>query len=136
MRFVDYESPRKKGSEAFFCRSLLIATIIVVAGLPLFWLAWQVALNPRVITEAWPDLFRPKLLARTLAYNGAVAVIATFLGFPVGVVLGRGRGRGRGVAARALWLMLPVSLLLPSLTYAYGWSQFFRLLNIWFEPTD
>src|SRR3954463_4936542 len=118
MRFVDYESPRKKGSEAFFCRVLLIATIVVVAGLPLFWLAWQIAFNPRVITEAWPDPFRLKLLARTLAYNGAVAVIATLLGFPVGVVLGR--GRGRGVAARALWLILPVSLLLPSLTYAYG----------------
>src|SRR6266542_3468805 len=89
--------------------------MLLVAGLPLGWLALQIILHPRVLAEALPDLFRLELVGRTLLYNGAVAVLATALGFPVGVVLGRGRG---GVA-RALWVILPVSLLLPSLTYAY-----------------
>jgi DNA-binding beta-propeller fold protein YncE/ABC-type Fe3+ transport system permease subunit len=67
-----------------------------------------------------------QLLGRTLLYNGGVALIAMLLGTPVGFVL----GRGRGLVAKLMWVMLPVSLLLPSLTYAYGWSQFLRLLHM------
>ena len=99
--------------------------MLLCSGLPLAWLAWQVLSNPGVLVEAWPDAFRMKMLGRTLLYNGAAAVVATVLAVPVGVVL----GRGRGVVARVLWFALPVSLLLPSITYAYGWSQFFRLLD-------
>jgi len=99
--------------------------VLVCSGLPLAWLAWQVVANPSVLVEAWPDTFRLKLLARTLLYNGAAAILATVLALPVGIVL----GRGRGVIAKALWVALPVSLLLPSITYAYGWSQFFRLIR-------
>ena len=91
--------------------------VLVCSGLPLAWLAWQVVANPSVLVEAWPDTFRLKLLARTLLYNGAAAILATVLALPVGIVL----GRGRGVIAKALWVALPVSLLLPSITYAYGW---------------
>ena len=99
--------------------------VLVCSGLPLAWLAWQVITNPAVLVEAWPDWFRLRLLARTLGFNGAAAGIATLLGLPVGIVL----GRGRGIVAKILWVALPVSLLLPSLTYAYGWSQFLRLMH-------
>lgn len=99
--------------------------ILICCVLPLAWLAWQILSDPRVLIESWPDTYRLSLLGRTLLYNGAVAVIAVLLGLPVGLALGRGHGR----ATRILWIALPVSLLLPSLTYAYGWSQFFRLID-------
>ena len=101
------------------------AVILICCVLPLAWLLWQLVSNPRVLVEAWPDEYRLALLGRTLLYNGGVAVVAMLLGLPVGLVL----GRGRGWAITLLWFALPVSLLLPSLTYAYGWSQFFRLID-------
>jgi ABC-type Fe3+ transport system permease subunit/sugar lactone lactonase YvrE len=106
--------------------------VILCSGLPLAWVGWQIGTNPAVLTEAWPDAFRLKLLARTLSFNAVVAIIATGLGIPVGIVL----GRGRGIIAKILWIALPVSLLLPSVTYAYGWSQFFRLLKALPEPAS
>ena len=104
--------------------------VLLCSGLPLAWLVWQIVANPHVMREAWPDWFRLKLLGRTLFYNGAAAAIACAMGLPVGIVL----GRGRGWLARALWVVLPVSLLLPSLAFAYGWSQFFRLMHAQLEP--
>src|SRR5439155_8662639 len=104
--------------------------VILCSGLPLAWIVWQIVASPRVLIDAWPDAFRLKLLGRTLLYNGATALMATAMGVPVGLVL----GRGRGVLAKILWVLLPVSLLLPSLAYAYGWSQFFRLIDIHMTP--
>lgn len=104
--------------------------VLIASGIPLAWLLWQLISRPWIIASAWPDAFRFELLCRTLAYNGLAALIAAILGLPVGIVL----GRGRGFIAKLLWIALPVSLLLPSLTYAYGWSQFFRLLDVHFEP--
>ncbi|MEA2711614.1 MAG: hypothetical protein QOF78_4215 [Phycisphaerales bacterium] len=101
--------------------------VLLCSGLPLAWLAWQMVANPSVLAEAWPDAFRMKLLVRTLFYNGAAALLATMIGLPVGIAL----GRGRGVIAKVLWVALPVSLLLPSVTYAYGWSQCIRLMREW-----
>jgi ABC-type spermidine/putrescine transport system permease subunit II len=109
-----------------FLRSVPVWVIVLIcSGLPLAWLAWQIIASPAVLVEAVPDAFRMKLLGRTLLFNGGSAAIATLLGLPVGMVL----GRGRGVVAKALWVALPVSLLLPSVTYAYGWSQFLRLMD-------
>lgn len=76
--------------------------------------------------EAWPSWFRIQLLGRTILYNSAVAVLAVVLALPAAVVL----GRGKGWAARGLWLLLPVALLLPSITYAYGWIQCLRMMKI------
>ncbi|MGH7179247.1 MAG: hypothetical protein ACREJC_17855, partial [Tepidisphaeraceae bacterium] len=69
-------------------------------------------------------------MARTICCNAAVAIVATIVAIPAAIVL----GRGRGVLASLLWLVLPVSLLLPSLVFAYGWKQLFRLINFDFEP--
>src|SRR4051794_25116005 len=102
--------------------------VLVCCGIPLGWLIWQLIARPHLIADAWPDAFRCKLLARTLVFNGCAAIVATVLGLPVGIVL----GRGRGIVAKILWVLLPVTLLLPSLAYAYGWSQFFRLAKMHF----
>src|SRR5437870_2391223 len=104
--------------------------VFICSGLPLLWLGGQIVGNPHLLADAWPDAFRLKLLGRTLLYNAATALMASAMGVPVGIVL----GRGRGVVARLMWILLPVSLLLPSLAYAYGWSQFFRLLHITMVP--
>jgi ABC-type Fe3+ transport system permease subunit len=79
--------------------------------------------HPEVRRELILTHFRANLLFRTLGYNGAAAILATLMGLPAGLVLGRGRGR----VVRALWVFLPAALLLPSLAYAYGWKQLVRL---------
>jgi ABC-type Fe3+ transport system permease subunit/sugar lactone lactonase YvrE len=98
--------------------------------LPLGWIATQLVLNPTTLRELRIDSFRAHLLARTILYNGSVALVATMLALPAALTL----GRGRGIPAALLWFILPISLLLPSLTYAYGWKQFLRLLSIDPEP--
>src|SRR2546429_80753 len=83
--------------------------------LPLVWLVGQVLFHP----VAWAELkftpFRVSLLGRTLLYNGAVAFLATLLSLPAALVV----GRGRGASSRLLAFLLPLPLLLPSITYAY-----------------
>jgi DNA-binding beta-propeller fold protein YncE/ABC-type Fe3+ transport system permease subunit len=104
--------------------AVLIA--VVCCAMPLVWMATAMCLNPEVWRELRVTPWRAGLIARTLGYNGLAAVIATAMGLPAGLVL----GRGRGWLARALWLLMPAALLMPSLSYAYGWSQFVRLLRL------
>lgn len=95
-------------------------------GLPLLWLIAQTLRHPAALEGLLRlDPFHLRLLARTLAYNGGVAVLATLLALPAAAVV----GRGRGWAAIVLAFALPVSLLMPSIAYAYGWSQFLRLTS-------
>src|SRR4029079_9345078 len=93
--------------------------------LPLGWIVLQLVANPTTLRELRMDSFRVQLLARTLTYNGAVAIVATGLSLPAAIVL----GRGRGILAGLLWFILPISLLMPSLTFAYGWKQLIRMLE-------
>ncbi len=126
-------SARHTARSSTFAISLPILIVVsLCAGLPLAWLGWQILTNPQVLSEFRPDAFRLALLGRTLLYNGAVAIIATLLGIPAALVL----GRGRGIVQRILFFALPVSLLLPSITYAYGWSQFLRLVGAYPQPTS
>lgn len=98
--------------------------LILCCALPLGWLCAQLAFRPALLTESLASVWGLKLLARTLSYNLCAGLLATLLALPAAVVL----GRGRGWLATLLWLLLPASLLLPSLAYTYGWSQFLRLL--------
>ena len=95
-------------------------------------MTWQILANPQSLRGLVPTPFQLRLLGRTLLYNGSVAIVAAFLAIPAALVL----GRGRGIAARLLWFALPVSLLMPSLAYAYGWSQVLRLRNVTLEPAS
>lgn len=118
--------PAQRARESRFLALPVWIIILICSGLPLGWLLLQFLGSPRVLADAWPDAFRLQLLGRTLLYNGCAALAAAAIGLPVGIVL----GRGRGIIARLFWVLLPVSLLLPSLAYTYGWSQFFRLLDL------
>jgi len=115
--------------------ALLIAApavliIVICCAMPLAWMLGAIVANPVVRTELKMTSFRAALLGRTIGYNGAAAIIATAMGLPAGIVL----GRGRGWLAKILWLLLPAALLMPSLSYAYGWSQFVRLTRPVFRP--
>ena len=111
--------------------SLPVAFLVLICCvLPLAWMLWQIAADPAAWRGLIPTGFQQRLLARTLTYSVLVATIATLLGLPAALVL----GRGRGVGARLLWFALPVGLLMPSVAYAYGWSQMLRLLGMVLEP--
>ena len=108
--------------------AVLIA--VVCCAMPLAWMVGAMCLNPDVWRELQVTQWRAALLERTIGYNGAAAIIATAMGLPAGLVL----GRGRGWLARFLWVLLPAALLMPSLSYAYGWSQFVRICRPVFRP--
>jgi ABC-type Fe3+ transport system permease subunit/sugar lactone lactonase YvrE len=109
--------------------------IVLCCALPLGWMVLRVVTEPAGIRSLLPTTFYLGLLARTVGYAAGVAVVATVLAIPAAIVL----GRGRGWAARALWLLLPAALLMPSITYAYGWWQLLRIIGDqpeWGGPLD
>jgi len=99
-------------------------TVAVSCALPLGWLIWQIAANPTTLRLLHPDAIRWDILGRTCLYSALAAVLATLLATPAAMSTGLRRGRFSGLVAFAL----PLTLLLPSLVYAYGWAQCFRLL--------
>ena len=118
---------QRRISWSSFLTSLPAVLIVgICSGLPLLWMVGAVIFaSPQVRAELHITSFRAQLLARTLGYNGLAAVLATLMGLPAAFVL----GRGRGWIARILWVILPAALLMPSLSYAYGWAQGARLLR-------
>lgn len=103
----------------------------ICSGLPLAWMVGAAIFAPPAVrAELHITGFRAELLGRTLGYNGAAAVIATVMGLPGAFVL----GRGRGLFARVMWVLLPAALLMPSLSYAYGWAQLARLSRPLLRP--
>src|SRR6266545_1873494 len=124
-------SHRERGKDILLAAPIW-GVVILCSVLPVAWLVWQIFANPVVIREAALDWFRFKLLARTLIYSVAVALIATTIALPPALVL----GRARGVSVWIVFFLLPVSLLIPSIVYAYGWSQFFRQLHLTPEPNS
>src|SRR2546430_9148829 len=119
-------SALRRGLLSVLWNGPLCAVLLLCCALPLGWMALQIASHPEAVTELHMGSFRWALLSRTLRYNALAGIVATLLALPAALVLGRGRGR----IAAAMWFVLPVSLLVPSLTYAYGWSQFLRLCGI------
>ncbi len=107
-----------------------LVVIGVCCALPLGWMALVLLTNPAVWREFAPSAYHLDLLGRTLGFNLASALIATAMGLPAAFAL----GRGRGVVTRALWVILPASLILPSLSYSYGWLQVIRILRPMFRP--
>ena len=104
-----------------------VLIVSVCSGLPLLWMAGAIIFaSPDVRAELHLTSFRLQLLLRTFAYNGLAALIATAMGLPAAFVL----GRGRGLVGKLMWVVLPAALLMPSLSYAYGWSQAARLLRV------
>jgi ABC-type Fe3+ transport system permease subunit len=105
---------------------LVWAVVGLCCVLPVGWLVGQVVAHPGAWGELRGDAYRVGLLGRTLGYNLAAAVLAVVLGWPAARVIGRGRGWGPVV----LGVLLPVSILLPSIAYAYAWGQVLRLLHM------
>jgi ABC-type Fe3+ transport system permease subunit/DNA-binding beta-propeller fold protein YncE len=104
---------------------LLAVAVTLTAGLPVAWIVASVLGDPRVLVEAVPDRFRLQLLLKTILLAAAAAGVATLLALPAVFALGRGRSR----VAAALWFVVPIPLLLPSLVMSYGWSHLLVLLK-------
>jgi len=122
--------------------SLIVVTgVWVILSLccvvPMVWIFWTILRTPGAwATMRWSD-FRFHLLARTLAYNLTVGVLAMVLAVPMGFVLGRSKSWWTGL----FWVITPAVIFLPSLAYAYGWSQvlrqtapLWRSLGVTFDP--
>ncbi len=115
---------------AIFASVPLWVVVGICSLLPLGWMASQVITHPSAWSTLRPTPFQIRLLGRTVFYNGAAAVLATLMAIPAAIVI----GRGRGIFARILVLLLPLGLLIPSITYGYGWVQIFRLINLVVDP--
>jgi ABC-type Fe3+ transport system permease subunit/DNA-binding beta-propeller fold protein YncE len=99
---------------------------ILCCALPLGWMVVALFSSPGAMAALHPIGFHLHLLARTLLYGFAVALLASGLALPVAVVL----GKGRNLIAGVLGFVLPIALLLPSIVYAYGWLQVLRIGHI------
>ena len=120
---VTYAAARGTPRSGFVCALPALLIVGVCCGLPLIWTAMVIIRNPAALADARLSGFRAELLARTLGYNVFAAVIATLMSLPAAFVM----GRGRGLLAKSMWLIAPAALLLPFLSFGYGWSQVFRL---------
>src|SRR5687767_9277175 len=109
---------------------VLWSAAILCCGLPLLWLLMQLLTRPEVWSEAQWDSFQVGILGRTLLYNASAAFLAVVMCLPAALVV----GRGRGVTSRVILLLLPLAVIMPSITYTYGWMQVFRLAGIFLEP--
>lgn len=118
-----HHDPPSQDKSALLTAAPATLIAIICCLFPLLWMLIAIIANPQVRTELRMTQFRAGLLERTLLYNGIAAFLATLMGLPAGLCL----GRGRGWLSRILWIILPAALLMPSLSYAYGWSQFVRL---------
>ncbi len=117
-----------KSAFAFSALFWLVAGVCFVA--PLGWIAVTLISNPNALDELRLDSFRVQLLTRTIAYNASVAVVATLIAIPAAIAI----GRGRGIWTKPLLLLLPISLLLPSIAFEYGWKQTLRLTGAFPSP--
>jgi ABC-type Fe3+ transport system permease subunit len=110
----------------------LYALIFLTCLAPLLWMAWQLAAHPHLLGSAHWSKWEFSVLGRTLLYNCAAAILATLMALPAAVVI----GRGRGWLARILLVIIPIGLVMPSITYTYGWLCFFDLIHVTFVPAE
>ena len=108
----------------------LWAIVGICSLLPLAWMVLQILTHRSAWTSLRPSRFQLLLLFRTVGYNAAAALLATIIAIPAAIVI----GRGRGIFSKILILLLPLGLLIPSITYGYGWVQMFRLAKIMIDP--
>ncbi len=114
--------------------AFLYATILLCCGLPIVWMAYQLITHPDIWREAVPDAFRWKLIARTFGFSILASALASAISIPIAISLGTA-GQLVGTAGRlvrALWFILPVPLLVPSVVITYGWGM--ALAKIGFDP--
>jgi ABC-type Fe3+ transport system permease subunit len=110
----------------FLRRIWLWLIILATAGVPVVWALWAIASDPRVLLAGVWDGRMLSLFVHTFAYALASALVATLLAIPVAMAMGRSTSR----PARALWLIVPLPLLLPSMVTGYGWQQFLAGMGV------
>ncbi len=99
--------------------------LLICCLLPLVWMVHIIWTHPASWLDGWGGLWGIRLAGRTAGYNLLVALVAGVLGLAGGI--GATRGGRAGAAAMLLW---PLTLLLPSLCFDYGWNQLWRLSHL------
>lgn len=105
-----------------------VAFVLICCVPVLGWMLWQIVSRPAlladVIAQQWP------IVLSTVCYNLLAAALAVVVAIPAAMVIGRGRNR----FALPLLFVLGVGLLQPSIVYAYGWVQIFRIADLFPRP--
>ncbi len=109
-----------------FSRVLLWTLILATAGVPVGWAGWVVVAEPRTLLAGVWDARMMGLFGWTTVYSLLAAIGAVALGFPIAVAM----GRSTSLASRALWAVVPLPLLLPSMVTGYGWQQVLAVLGL------
>ncbi len=105
---------------------LLLAPVLLLCGLPVFWAMSVVITQPRALVAGFWDERMLGLFARTASYAILSALLAVVLSVPIAVAVGRSVSH----VSRAIWTVLPVPLLLPTMVLGYGWSHVLGLMHI------
>ncbi len=110
------------------------AIVLGACGLPLGQLFWTVATSDVVWRSALPgDVVRRETILRTVVLNGCAATLATAFAIVPGAYLGLAR---RSFSTALFWLVLPASILLPSIVMTYGWAQVLALVHLTPRPAS
>lgn len=109
-------------------RICLWLIILATAGVPVAWALWTIGSAPKALLAGVWDARMLGLFLNTLTYALLSAIFATLLAIPVAIAMGRSSTRW----VRALWLIVPLPLLLPTMVIGYGWQQF--LIGVGVHP--
>ncbi len=112
--------------ESILPRLLLWLIVGLTAGVPVLWAATVVAQTPKVVIAGVWDERMAILFARTVSFATLSAIGALAIAWPVAIAM----GRTPHPIARALWMIVPLPLLLPTMVTGYGWGQLMELLSI------
>ncbi|MFT3786818.1 MAG: hypothetical protein QM770_11735 [Tepidisphaeraceae bacterium] len=121
---------RPRPSASFALASGFWLLILLICAVPLFELSRLLITEPLVWRNAWPDAARWTVIVRTVALNTLAATLATTFAYAPGVVLGLSRSRWTIL----LWLLMPASIVMPSIVMTYGWAQVLALLHMTPKP--
>jgi ABC-type Fe3+ transport system permease subunit len=105
---------------------LLWLILLLTCGLPIGWALGVAIAHPRAVVDGFTHARLMDLFLRTTLYGVSAAIGAVAIGLVPAVAIGRRTTR----LARALWLVVPLPLLLPSIVIQYGWQEALHIAHI------
>lgn len=107
-------------------RVALWLILLLTCGVPLIWTALVIANEPRTLIAAMWDVRLASLFGRTVLFASLSSLGALLIALPIAIAMGRSYSR----VARALWWVVPLPLLMPSIVVGYGWSEVLSRLGV------
>lgn len=100
--------------------------MLITAGVPVVWAVSVIAQEPRTLVAAAWDERMMGLFVRTIITASLASIGAVLIAMPVAYAM----GRSTNWPARALWIVVPLPLLLPTMVTGYGWQQLLAIFDI------